>query len=374
MQNNSFFDEAKEQSQVKARIVEKYFWAWANVIIGKKNKTKLIGYVDFFSGPGSYETGTKSTPLLVLEKAIENEKIRDRLVSVFNDAKLNYAKNLEESINLTQGIDTLKYYPIVTNLELGEEEDVSAQIFDHVQGIPTLFFVDPWGYKGLTLSLIITALQDWGCDCMFFFNYNSINRSIKIQSVAKHIDALFGKKRATELRNLPSSMSPSERELTIIETISQALKENAGQYVLPFRFKSDSGSRSSHHMIFVSKHIKGYEIMKEIMANESTESNQGVASFEYNPAIRRYTLLFELSRPLDDLAEMLLEKFAGETMTRQQIYDKHHVDTPYIKKNYRKILIKLEDDGKIQTDPPANKRRKNTFSDTVKVTFPPKDK
>lgn len=373
MQNKSFFDEAREQSQVKSRIVEKYFWAWANVIIGRKNKTKLIGYVDFFSGPGRYETGTKSTPLLVLEKAIENEKIRDRLVSVFNDAKLNYSKNLEESINLTQGIDTLKYYPIVTNLELGEEEDVSAQIFDHVQGIPTLFFVDPWGYKGLTLNLIITALQNWGCDCIFFFNYSRIIMSINNPFVEKHMVLLFGKERVDDLRNLPTTLNSTEKELYVLETISQALKENAGQYVLPFRFKTDSGKRSSHHMIFVSKHIRGYEIMKEIMANESTESNQGVASFEYNPAILRYALLFQLSRPCDDLAEMLLEKFAGETMTRQQIYDKHHVDTPYIKKNYRKILIKLEDDGKIQTDPPANKRRKNTFSDTVKVTFPPKD-
>ncbi len=373
MQNNSFFDEAREQSQVKARIVEKYFGAWADVIIGTENRINKIGFVDFFAGPGKYADGYKSTPLLVLEKAIENEKTRDRLVSVFNDAKSDYAKNLEESISLTQGIDTLKYYPIVRNLKLGEEEDVSAQIFDPVKRIPTLFFVDPWGYKGLTLNLIITALQDWGCDCIFFFNYNSINRSIKIQSVAKHIDALFGKKRSAELRNLPPSMSSSERELTIIETISQALKENAGQYVLPFRFKSDSGRRSSHHMIFVSKHIRGYHIMKEIMANESTDADQGVPSFEYNPASRLQPLLFELSRPLDDLAEILLENFAGKTMTRQQIYDRHHVGTPYLKKNYRTILIKLEDDGKIQTEPPANKRRKNTFGDNVKVTFPPKN-
>jgi hypothetical protein len=32
MSSNSFFYEQKEQSLIKARIVEKYFWAWTKVI------------------------------------------------------------------------------------------------------------------------------------------------------------------------------------------------------------------------------------------------------------------------------------------------------------------------------------------------------
>ncbi len=372
MQDSSFFDESKEQSQVKARIVEKYFWAWANVIIGTKNKINRIGYVDFFAGPGRYADGSKSTPLLVLEKAIHDQKIRDRLISVFNDANPKYTKSLEDAINLIEGIDTLKNKPIVTNSEMGEE-DVSVQILDTVKGMPALFFVDPWGYKGLSLELISSALKNWGCDCMFFFNYNSINRSISIPSVQKHIDALFGKERADELRSLPTTLSSAERELSIIETISQALKEKAGEYVLPFCFKKEDGKRSSHYLIFVSKNKTGYKIMKDIMAQESSDSEQGVPSFEYTPATEKQLLLFGYSRPLDDLAEILLTEFAGRTMTMQQIFDRHNVGTWYVSGNYKEILAKLEAQGKIQTDPPANKRRKNTFADTVKVTFLPKN-
>ena len=374
MQNNSFFDESREQSQVKTRIVEKYFWSWANVIIGKNNRTDLIGYVDFFAGPGRYDDGTKSTPLLVLEKAIKDEKIRDRLISIFNDANPDYAKNLEEAISLTHGIDTLKYCPIVKNIELGEEEDVSVNIFDRVKRIPTLYFIDPWGYKGLSLELISSVLKNWGCDCIFFFNYNRINMGINNRIVEEYMVSLFGKERLAYLRNLPTNLTSFEKELFVIEAISQALKDKAGKYVLPFRFKSDSGRRLTHHLIFVSKHIRGYEIMKKIMANESTESDQGVPSFEYNPANLRHPLLFELTRPLDDLAEMLLQEYAGRTMTMKQIYEEHNVGTPYIDKNYKEILIKLEKAGRIQANPPSNERRKNTFADTVKVTFPPKDK
>ena len=79
MRSNSFFNESKERSQVKTKIVEKYFWAWAKVIISvvKKRKKNKIGYVDLFAGRGRYEDGTDSTPILILKKASEDDDIRD---------------------------------------------------------------------------------------------------------------------------------------------------------------------------------------------------------------------------------------------------------------------------------------------------------
>src|SRR5207248_10024637 len=39
----------------------------------------------------------------------------------------------------------------------------------------TFLFVDPFGYKGLSLQLVNSVIKDWGCDCVFFFNYNRIS-------------------------------------------------------------------------------------------------------------------------------------------------------------------------------------------------------
>ncbi len=111
-----------------------------------------------------------------------------------------------------------------------------------------------------------------------------------------------------------------------------------GKFVLPFCFKTVKGTRTSHHLIFVSKHPLGYKIMKKVMANQSSSADQGVASFEYNPADVRMPLLFELTRPLDDLKEMLLEQFAGKTMSMIEIYDAHNVDLPYTDSNYKEVL------------------------------------
>lgn len=365
---DDFFDKPTEQSRIKARIVVKYFKAWTDVIIRRSNR---IGYVDFFAGPGRYDDGSKSTPVLVLEKAISIEKIRDSLVSVFNDVNPEYAQSLENAIGLIPGIENFTNRPTVENMEVREKW---TQILRHVNMIPTLFFIDPWGYKGLSLELISSALKGWGCDCIFFFNYNRINMGINNPIVAEYMDALFGQESAVNLRTIVGTMTPSERETTIVKEIAKSLNSKGGEYVQSFCFKTEDGRRSSHYLIFVSKNPTAHKIMKDIMAVESTFSAQGVPSFEYNPGDRADHDQLSLFNPLDELAELLLVEFAGKTLTRQQVYDHHSVGTNYIEKNYRDVLIKLETQGKIQTDPPDNKRRKNTFADTVKVTFPSKDK
>jgi three-Cys-motif partner protein len=371
MTGKSFFDESKEQSQVKSAIVAKYFEAWARVMIGAQNRyhrdeNNRIAYIDLFSGPGRYSDGTISTPLLVLEKAIQNEDMRQRLVTIFNDKDESNTNTLSEAINQLPGVDTLKYRPQVDTREVG---DNIVEMFEDMRLIPTLFFVDPWGYKGLSLRLVNSVIKDWGCDCIFFFNYNRINMGLNNEAVREHMDALFGPERADELRTRLASLTPEQRELTIVEELSQALRALGPEYVLPFRFKDDHGSRTSHHLIFVSKGFKGYEIMKEIMAKESSDAGQGVASFEYNPVDVRMAaqqqLLFELSRPLDDLGEMLLQEFSGQKLTMHQVYMRHNMNRPYTKKNYKEVLTQLEEDGKITASP----HRRGTFGDKVLVTF-----
>jgi three-Cys-motif partner protein len=375
MAANSFFNEQTEQSLVKATIVSKYFDAWSSVIIATQKKypsisSNKIAYIDLFAGPGRYLDGSQSTPLRILQNAIQNPDIRERLVTLFNDKDEENAHSLESAINSLSGIEKLKYPPQVENNEVGEE---IVKMFEEMSLVPTLFFVDPWGYKGLSLRLVNSVLKDWGCDCIFFFNYNRINMGLSNPMVMEHMNSLFGEERAAFLRPKLDILSPSERELIIVEELCQAIKSYGNRYTLPFRFRDSKGKRTSHHLIFVSKHFRGYEIMKDIMARESTYSDQGVPTFEYNPAdfLPKQTLLFKLSRPLDDLQEMLLRSFAGQTISMLEIYKQHNVDTPFIKSNYKEALKALEENGKIIARKPDGKsRRKGTFADNVLAIFP----
>lgn len=371
MGNKPFFEETKEQSVVKSAIVSKYFWAWAKVVIpSTKKHGGRIAYIDLFAGPGRYKDGAISTPLLVLEKAIRDPDMRQMLVTVFNDADADHSRSLEGAIRALPGIETLRHAPQINNREVGEE---IVKIFEEMHLIPTLFFADPWGYKGLSLRLVNSVLKDWGCDCIFFFNYNRINAGLGNEVVREHMDSLFGKERADELRKRLTPLRPHERELAIVEELAQALKE-IGKFVLPFCFKNDSGTRTSHHLIFVTKEFRGYDIMKGIMGGESSTTYQGVPSFVHNPAERRYQMRFELSRPLDDLQDMLMSQFAGRRLTMGQVYMEHSVGRLYIKKNYKDALRCLEAKRKIVTHPPASERRPSqgevSFPDHVEIIFP----
>jgi three-Cys-motif partner protein len=371
--SNSFFEEQKVQSLVKSTIVAKYFNVWANIIISTQKRfpqhPPKIAYIDLFAGPGRFKDGSQSTPLRILTSAIENKDLRERLVAIFNDKDEQNSNELEKTIARIQGIETLKYKPTVFNHEVGEE---IVKMFEGINFVPTLFFVDPWGYKGLSLRLVNSVLKDWGCDAVFFFNYNRINMGINNKVVQKHIRALFGNEQALALTKEIKGKSPQVRELFIVEELCQALSLYGARYVLPFRFKNSTGNRTSHHLIFVSKNFRGYEIMKEIMAGESTSETQGVPSFEYNPAdlLPQQTLLFQLYRPLDDLEKELTNIFMGRRLTVQDIYKEHNVDTPYIKRNYKHVLRRLFEKGAINAvssegKPPC----KGTFGDTIIVSF-----
>jgi three-Cys-motif partner protein len=293
------------------------------------------------------------------------------LVAIFNDIDANNSESLANEIATLEGITKLAFKPQVYNLEVGTE---IVEALEKSKLVPTLCFVDPWGYKGLSLRLINSILKDWACECIFFFNYNRINMGVNNDTVKQHMDALFGEERSEQLRQQIAPLSSEERELAIVEALSQALVEMGGKFVLPFCFKNSAGVRTSHHLIFVSKNVLGYSIMKDIMAKESSSAWEGVPSFDYNPATERQPFLFSLSQPMEELAKMLVYEFAGQQLTMLDIYEKHHIGRRYIKANYKRALIELESQGKISANPPMDKRRKPkgemTFSDAIVVTFP----
>lgn len=318
-----------------------------------------------FAGPGRYKDGASSTPIMILESAINDPNMCDSLITIFNDKDEKNSQSLELEISKIPNIQNLKNKPSILNNEIGTE---IVKQFEQMKLVPTLLFVDPWGYKGLSLRLVESVLKDWGCDCIFFFNYNRISMGLTNELVKEHMDALFGENCAAILRTKIQNVSTSERELIIIEELCQILKGKDNRFVLPFRFRNNSGMRTSHHLFFVSKHFKGYEIMKEIMAKESSETIQGVPSFEYSPAAQRQPLLFELSRPIEDLEKMLIDNYTGRTLKMVDIYCEHNVGRRFIKRNYKTVLKKMKEEGKITTNPID--LRAGSFGDDVMVSFP----
>jgi three-Cys-motif partner protein len=286
-------------------------------------------------------------------------------MTIFNDKDPDNVRSLEAEINQLPGHEKLKYQPVIWNQVVGDD---IARLFEEKHTIPILAFVDPWGYKGLTLGLVDAVLKDWGCDCIFFFNYSRINAGLSNPFVREHMCALFGNTKAASLRDELEPMSPAAREATIVEALACALKGFGHRYVLPFCFKNESGNRTMHHLILVTKAFKGYEVMKEIMAKMSTSDAQGVPSFTYSPAdSSRQQLLLALNRPLDELQGQILRDYSGKTITMRHLYEEHSVDRPYLSTNYKTVLAALEKQGKVKT---SGRKSNRGFADYITVTFP----
>ena len=144
-----FFEDRDDRSAVKARIIEKYFATWAQILmptVKSKGEDSKLAYIDLYAGPGRYDDGSASTPLLVLERAIANPDLCDRLVPLFNDRDVNHTKTLHEEISKLPGIEKMRHQP---HIRCGEVDEDLEKFFNETRLVPSFSFVDPFGYRGL---------------------------------------------------------------------------------------------------------------------------------------------------------------------------------------------------------------------------------
>jgi three-Cys-motif partner protein len=365
MADGRFFDTPTVASKIKHHIVSKYVAGWANIVLPKtKAREGKIMYVDLFCGPGQYEDGTPSIPLLILEHAINTPALCEHLQTVFNDKEKEYVNDLEARIAKLPGIERLRHQPKFRNRTIGRD------IIPHIKrlDVPSLFFADPFGYQGVSIDLIEAALSHWGSDFLFFFNYNRINMNLGSNGMNEPIDEFFSSERAGQLRAAIAGLGPIQREQAILKAMMDAIK-GLGARAEKFTYRSDTGARTTHHLVCVSRHLQGIALFKEISAKESTRFDDNVPSLDYNPGTDpAQGVLFS---PMMRLEEELVTTFAGKSLTTEEIYHEHHNGRPYVIKNYRQALLHLEETGAVQIDPPrVTRRQPDTLPGTARITFP----
>jgi three-Cys-motif partner protein len=364
MADASFFDAPTIASSKKHRIVSKYYGGWSNIVLpralGREGK---IMYVSLFCGPGRYVDGTRSTPLLVLDHTIKTPALRDTVQIVYNDENPDFINELEAHVTETPGIESLRYKPVLRSRTVGRD------IIPFIQRIkvPTLFFADPWGYQGVSIDLIEACLSHWGSDFMFFFNYNRINMNLGCDAMNEPINEFFSATLAQELRVTIARLRPAQREEVILKAMQGAIRKLGAQFG-KFTYRSQTGSRPTHHLVCVSKHQQGMALFKEISAKESTRFDDDVPSLDHNPGSDPAQIL--LFSPLEQLETELVSKYAGQVLTPDQIYHAHHNGRPYVLKNYRQALLHLEEAGAISVDPPrATRPRSESLPPDARITF-----
>lgn len=96
MKENFFFETQTISSKIKANIISEYFPSYCNIITSKY-QPKQVRYIDLFAGPGFYEDGNASTPILIGRHCSKNDLLRENVKLVFNDNF--YHRSLKTNFN-----------------------------------------------------------------------------------------------------------------------------------------------------------------------------------------------------------------------------------------------------------------------------------
>lgn len=345
-------------------------------MLAKARRGARLGYLDFFCGPGHYEDGSESTPVIIMRQILADDRLKERMVTLFNDVNPDHVATLKARLEALPGYAELAHPPLYQSDPV---DKAFADYFEETSIIPSYIFIDPFGYKAVSLKLIASVSKDWGCDVLMFFNYSRVNMAVNNPVLTHLLDDIFGEENSEMLRRKIKygGLSADDRRKLIMTTLHNSITQEIAPescHAVWYRFLTDKG-RTSHYLFFFSKHPLGYSIMKEIMYNESQFTFDGVGNFMFDPRVTddgqpRQPSLFP---PLGKLEERLMRKYKNKSMTMGQIFREDHFDTFYVAKNYKDALNSLEEKGYISADPPAEKRQirngKRTFADRVKVVF-----
>ena len=345
-ENEAFFSDQTEQSATKAHIVSSYFTAWSRVI---KKWDCRMAYIDLFCGPGRYDDNKPSAPLQIIQTTLNDPVLARKMMFLFNDYDQANIESLKQEISALDTGGKLRQIQYFTEtIDLGTHSRLFIP-----RNVPVLSFVDPFGYKGLTRDLINKLIANSGSDCIFFFNYNRINMALSSNTkFDEHLIGIFGEERTKALKAQLATLSSSQREPVVINALIEALLEDNGNYVLPFKFYSAEMLRTSHFIVFVTKNPVACKIMKQIMHSNSAKDDDGVATFSFEDSRNfggNYSQLSLFDGPIKALERAMISKYQGRTITVQELCDEVDCDftNQFVSKNVTDILKRMELEGKI---------------------------
>lgn len=328
-------------SCAKTKVLVDSFMGWASVMLNAN--PIALWYIDLYCGRGTYKQGGAwATPLELFDKVSRHPRLSGVLKMLFNDGREASVFELRDSLMAHPGFGSMRFKP---RFNVGEVNgDMVAELRTRRPRTPTYAFIDPFGYKGLTQHLIHEVLQEYGCDVMFFFSYHVIKRVLKNPNdrMRSHLDALLGAQRVSRLREMLIDRVPEPQlERATLDALADSMRAVDGQTVLSFAFRRSTG-HASHHLAFVSKHPKGFEVAKEAMArNSSWWYDDNIPSLEYCQPGFENALLRVDPPTIPKLMRFLVERCGGRLVSVEDAYAAVLYDTPYYKPNVRDAIVRL---------------------------------
>ena len=365
MTNSTFFEKQTLSSRVKASIVSEYFPKYCKIIV-KKHVPRRIGYFDLFAGPGLYEDGNYSTPLLVAKNCYNDDLLKKRVWMVFNDKE--YSPQLQENFLKLYPIGTFAFNPHFGHSTVGECEAIDRFITqNHMENgkneCPSVLFIDPFGYKGIDTIILSTFLNYWGNELFIFINTKRINPALENEKFEPLIRHLFPQSYDALKTLVRNKRSVSERLQFIIANLGKEYEKllRGKVYYTAFKFQEEDVETTSHFILHLTKSKRGFDLIKQIyndFANVGTIFDGiNTYTFDVKKILNPIEELFDTaSENIDVLKEKLYMEYKGREISALDLFEEHQYKELYCRKHYTEALRRLVAEGNLSTVYQDNKQ------------------
>ena len=312
---NDLFEEKKSQTAIKHNILESYIRPWA-IIISKHFPQAF--YVDAFAGAGKYKSGEDGSPVIASRILLAEQKNRCK----FNVICIEKDKEHVDKLKACQ-----KEFQNKISFEIQEGEFIKKidNILKRIGNSPAFFLIDPAGFAGMDFVKIQSILELQHKEILINFMYNAIQRWKSIPSLKKTITALFG----------TDKWESKDGEWELLKLYIEQLRKTKS-FVWPFKNKFPDKDRTLYYLIYATKNLTGFKIMKEIMFKTNTrkyfEPNL-FAEIEFDSYIK--TL------------QALVVKYKEVSHSTLLAYTLQ--ETQYLENDLKKAIIKLKQNSKIES-------------------------
>lgn len=326
------FEELKEWSERKHTLLIKYLVGFVR-ILGGATKDRVY-YVDGFAGPGIYEDGAKGSPILAAEYAKATDEKHYQLYCV------NVEEDEDNFRNLIQS--TIPYQDKVTNY-LGSFGDHISFILEQISNFPTIFFLDPFGVKGLEWQYVYPILRRTPItEILLRINPKDISRlagfvdsnSRDSAKKCKILTDLYGFTDSSQWEQIWHTEGSEGMLRMYKDRLLKAMSvPGRGAYICTYAIRSIDGT-IKYHLLFATRHPKGAILMSDVIYGREKCYERDVESYKQecleNQPFRQASLFDSadfvpseeeiLTKLVSDLKEDIWQIFAGKTATRETIH------------------------------------------------------
>ncbi|MCH7534917.1 MAG: three-Cys-motif partner protein TcmP [Bacteroidetes bacterium] len=353
---NQFYESQTPSSLIKAKIVAEYFPKYCRILL--KTTQPEIRYLDLFAGPGKYDDGSHSTPLLLSKTCADDASLSQKVHLFFNDKK--YSDELKTNFNECFPKGTFAFEPKFGDKTVGKNDKIKDYLSRQDSGEnphPTLLFFDPWGYKGIDTLVLAKFLSNWGNEIFLFVNIKRIHAAIENDKFDDLMKSLFPTT-IDEIKNDRKYKTTVYDRLTLImDNLASEFQKalNGTLYHCAFKFQEEDSVATSHFIIHFTKHPKGYELVKQIYYGYdnigATLERDGVYTFDAKRMLEPNDSSFDFGdQNIKDLSAQISEKYKGRSINARQLFDEHQTTTQYCGTHYVRTLRYMEEKNLLEAE------------------------